>query len=75
MLNPIGRLGVCCTIAENENSISKPRLWIAQKQASKANSKKSQELSYSSRPASIHIKMECLIFVFVPILKFDIIIL
>jgi hypothetical protein len=26
MLNPIGGLGVCCTIAEKENNISKP--WL-----------------------------------------------
>lgn len=54
MLNPIGGLGVWRTIAEKENSTSKPWLWIAQKQASKAISKKSQELSDLRRPARIH---------------------
>ena len=57
MLNPIGGLGVCCTIAEKENSISKPWLWTAQKQPSKAISKKSEELSGLRRPAPIQKKI------------------
>lgn len=54
MLNPIGGLGACCMIAENENNISKPWLWIVQKQASNATSKKSQALSSSRKPERIH---------------------
>ena len=61
MLNPTGGLDVCCTMAENENSVWKPWLWIAQKQASKAISKKSQELSWFKRPASIHVVPQTLI--------------
>ena len=55
MLNPIGGQGVCCTIAEKENNISNPWLWIAQKHASKAISKKSQEFSGLRRPGEIKI--------------------
>lgn len=53
MLNPRGGQGVCCTIAENENNISKPWLWMAQKHARRATSRKSQELSLARRPRGV----------------------
>lgn len=54
MLNPIGGQGVCCTIAENEDIISKPWLWMAQKHARAAIVKKSPELAWLRKPTSIN---------------------